>query len=65
MFKKLFNKRVLLITFIMLLFLAIPSSFAEDSSTMDMADNSHFALGVSDVSLVDSQSDYQSSCLSS
>lgn len=57
MFKKLLNKNVLLISLLLVflvLFLAIPSSFAEDSSTMDIADISSFADDSDAVSYVDS-----------
>ncbi|WP_297979705.1 hypothetical protein [uncultured Methanobrevibacter sp.] len=36
MFKKMVDKKVLIIAFLIMLFLAIPSSFAEDSSNVDL-----------------------------
>ena len=50
MFKKLINRKAILMALILMLFIAIPSSFAEDSSTIDLADNSSSI----DISAVDS-----------
>ena len=54
MLKERLNKKVMLIAFLLILFLAIPSSFAGDSSAMDIADNSSFNDNLA-ISSADSQ----------
>ncbi|WP_297980397.1 right-handed parallel beta-helix repeat-containing protein, partial [uncultured Methanobrevibacter sp.] len=55
MLNKLLNGKVILIAFILVLFLAIPSSFAGDSSAIDIADNSSYDIDGLALSSVDSQ----------
>lgn len=59
MLKRIFNKKIILIAFILMLLVAIPSSFAEDSSSIDTGDNSTLTLAESGISSADYQSGYQ------